>query len=59
MRTLIFILCMMAYLLVLGYLGAFVTDKICEQSGSYGKICRMVDISEPHIPQVSSPDQAK
>ncbi|AGP44788.1 hypothetical protein ACOMDM_14230 [Serratia plymuthica] len=51
MRTLIFILCMAAYVLVLGYLGVYVTDKLCEQSSNYTKLCRMVDISEPHIPK--------
>lgn len=49
-RTLIFILCMVGYLLLLGYLSVFVTDKICEKAGNYTKICRIVDISEPHIP---------
>ncbi|AYM90612.1 hypothetical protein FD644_15285 [Serratia fonticola] len=51
MRTLIFILCMIGYLLVLGYFGVYVTDKICENAQNLSKICRMVDISEPHIPQ--------
>ncbi|EOX2431235.1 MULTISPECIES: hypothetical protein [Serratia] len=51
MRTLIFILCMVGYLLLLGYLSVFVTDKICEKAGNYTKICRIVDISEPHIPK--------
>jgi len=50
-RTLIFILCMAGYLLVLSYLGVFVTDKICEKSNNYTKVCRLVDISEPHIPR--------
>lgn len=50
-RTLIFILCMAGYLLVLSYLGVFVTDKICEKSENYTKVCRLVDISEPHIPR--------
>ncbi|CAI2466855.1 Uncharacterised protein [Serratia ficaria] len=53
-RTLIFVLCMLGYLLVLGYLGVFVTDKICEKSNNYTKVCRLVDISEPHIPAVQA-----
>ncbi|PNK92858.1 hypothetical protein CEQ31_008080 [Serratia odorifera] len=59
MRTLIFILCMLIYLLLLGYLGAYVTDKICEQSSSYSKVCRMVDVSEPHIPSELRPSHDK
>ncbi|HEI8864801.1 TPA: hypothetical protein SLG40_000244 [Serratia odorifera] len=55
MRMLIFILCMLVYLLLLGYLGAYVTDKICEQSSSYSKVCRMVDVSEPHIASEQRP----
>ncbi len=50
-RTLIFILCMVGYLLLLGYLSMFVTDKIYEKAGNFTKICRVVDISEPHIPK--------
>ncbi|VTR18114.1 Uncharacterised protein [Serratia fonticola] len=42
---------MIGYLLVLGYFGVYVTDKICENAQNLSKICRMVDISEPHIPQ--------
>ncbi|WP_201282886.1 hypothetical protein [Serratia rhizosphaerae] len=49
MRTLIFICCMLGYALVLGYLGTFLADKVCEGYSNYSKICRMVDISEPHI----------
>lgn len=48
MRTFIFIVCMVGYLLVLGYLGVFVADKICENARSFSKVCRMVDISESY-----------
>ena len=44
---------MVGYLLLLGYLSMFVTDKICEKAGNFTKICRVVDISEPHIPSSS------
>ncbi|GAA3889953.1 MULTISPECIES: hypothetical protein [Gibbsiella] len=50
-KTFIFILCMIGYVLVIGYLGLFVTDKICESADNFSKLCRLVDISEPHIPK--------
>ncbi len=49
LRTIIFISCMIGYLLVLGYLSVFVADKVCEKSSDFSKICHLVDISEPHI----------
>ncbi|MEB7588165.1 hypothetical protein NGC36_23140 [Serratia rubidaea] len=55
MRTLIFICCMLGYALVLGYLGTFVADKVCEGYSNYSKICRMVDITEPHISDTPPP----